>query len=318
MSAPLVSMIVPIHNHEAFAVETIESVCAQTHANLQIIVVDDGSTDNSLSIIREHFGERITLIPQANGGPSAAVNAGLKAAKGEYIGLLGGDDVCEPDRVLHQIEILQSTQHDIVFAPPTIIDTDGAVLPDSLVPVLYRKHEPGPSMFRQLFTNGNFLCAPSAMLRARTVQVLGLFHEGLIALQDYEYWIRACSRGLSLASFDHRVIRYRRHSQNLSSSLPVQATITECAYVLKRTLERALPEIVRAAFPHVLPPTLNACAPLTLFEKVLLLTSHPLHDVRQTGLLSAIELLDNEDERKAVAHHNVNLFQMLLSATHGR
>nr|WP_116370134.1 glycosyltransferase [Cupriavidus taiwanensis] len=318
MPNPLVSVIIPIHNHAAFAIETVASVLAQTYANLQVIIVDDGSTDDGSLRVSQHFGDRVHLIRQPNNGPSAAVNAGLAVARGDYIALLGGDDVCEQERIAHQVSILQSTVHDIIFAPPTMIDADGAVLPDADFPALYQKVEVnGPLLFRKLFIEGNFLCAPSAMMRRSVLNTIGNFHNGLIALQDYEYWLRAASRGLSLASFNHRVVRYRRHGGGLSTSLPGQVTQTECAYIMNRTLDNAMPSIVRAAFPHVLPPTLNVDARLTLFEKALLLLSHPVHDVKQAGVRCAIDLLEAPEERKTIVGQNVNLFRMLFNATSG-
>ncbi|WP_250479411.1 MULTISPECIES: glycosyltransferase [unclassified Caballeronia] len=315
MSMPQVSMIVPVYNHEAFAVETVNSVLAQTYPNLQIIIVDDGSTDDSYSIIAKSFGDAITLVRRVNGGPSAALNEGLKLAQGDYIALLGGDDVCEPDRVAHQIELFRATSNDIVFSSPTMIDSNGAILPDSSFPVLYREIPAGLNVFRELFITGNFFCAPSAMLKSSVVRQIGMFHEGLIALQDFEYWLRASGKGLKLSTFDHRVVRYRRHSNNLTSTLSTKTTVSEAAYILKRALDLARPEIVRASFPHILPYCAEQHTPLTLFEKVLLLMSHPLHDVRQIGSQLAIDLLDNEEEKEKLAGRDVNLFQMIFNAT---
>lgn len=315
MSMPQVSIIVPIYNHEAFAVETIDSVLAQTYPNLQIIVVDDGSTDESYSIVAERFGDAVTLVRRLNGGPSAAVNEGLKLAQGDYIGLLGGDDLCEPDRVAHQIELFRATSNDIVFSSPTIIDSNGEVLPDSLFPVLYRNFPQDLNVFRELFIAGNFFCAPSAMLKSSVVRQIGMFHEGLIALQDFEYWLRASGQGLKLGMFDHRVVRYRRHTSNLTGALSSKTTVSEAAYILKRTLDQARPEIVRGSFPHILPYCADSHTPLMLFEKVLMLMSHPLHDVRQMGSQLAIDLLDSEEEREKLNGRDINLFQMVLNAT---
>ena len=81
MSLP-VSVIVPIFNQGDYALRAIDSLCAQTYDNLQIIVVDDGSSDGSAKRVRQHFGAKITLLEQENAGPSAALNAGLRIAQG--------------------------------------------------------------------------------------------------------------------------------------------------------------------------------------------------------------------------------------------
>src|SRR5690606_36477927 len=99
MRDQLVTVIVPIFNQAKLGVEAVRSVCSQTYKNLQVIVVDDGSTDHSGDTMEKSFGGSITLLRQKNLGPSAAINAGLRVAQGEFICLMGGDDICAPERV---------------------------------------------------------------------------------------------------------------------------------------------------------------------------------------------------------------------------
>jgi len=82
MPLPLVSVVIPIFNQAKFVVETVGSAVRQTYRNLQVIVVDDGSTDNGPELLEAEFGEQIVLLRQKNAGPSAAINTGLAAATG--------------------------------------------------------------------------------------------------------------------------------------------------------------------------------------------------------------------------------------------
>ena len=95
---PLISVIVPVYNLEAYIQHTLDSLFAQTHKDLEVITVDDGSTDDSLRILKEYANHepRLCVIHQANGGVSAARNAGLAVATGDYIGFCDGDDEVEP------------------------------------------------------------------------------------------------------------------------------------------------------------------------------------------------------------------------------
>ncbi|GJH09277.1 glycosyltransferase family 2 protein [Caballeronia novacaledonica] len=315
MSDPLVSVIVPIYNHAAYVLETVGSVVSQTHPRLQIIVIDDGSTDDGALLVREHFGSRVQLYTQANGGPGSAVNAAFKRVDGDYIAFLGGDDVCEPQRIAHQLAFLRAAVHDLVFAKPQMIDMTGKPLPDSEVPVLYVDQEPGPEMYRRMFLGGNFLCGPSAMMRSEVLAALGGFHEGLVGLQDFDYWLRACGKGMSLGVDAERVVRYRRHPGNLSGTSSMAALASETAYMLKRSLDEALPRVVRAAFPHVFPPRLDMDTPLSAYEKSLLLLAHPLKEVQAVGLGYALDIAESGNVAELGGGPDLNMFHFLMNTT---
>ena len=102
----LVSVVIPAYNAQATLGETLRSVLAQTHRHLEIVVVDDGSTDGTWQLMQE-FDAAIRTVRQPNAGLAAARNAGLVAAQGDFIALLDADDLCEPERIAVQIRYLQ-------------------------------------------------------------------------------------------------------------------------------------------------------------------------------------------------------------------
>lgn len=293
MSSTLVTIIIPIFNQARFVLETIGSAVRQTHKNTEIVVIDDGSTDEGAELLRREFGNLITLIQQRNAGPSAAINAGLAAARGDFIALLGGDDLCIEERIAIQLEIMGATAHDIIFSKPQLIDDHGRRMADNTFPVFFKDVE--PRLLRTLLVEGNFLCASSALMRRRVVEKIGLFHPGLIQLQDYEYWLRAAASGLSLAEFEPRIVKYRRHATNLSAQRSSFASIAETIPIMKSILDRGLPVELRAAFPHLFEPVENDALPLTHFDKVLLLLSHPRDEVRMIGIEYATALFKDTD-----------------------
>ena len=103
MDSPLVSIIIPVYNSEKYLAETITSAISQTWNNKEIIIIDDGSTDNSLTIAESFANEHIKIFSQPNKGASAARNKGLHEAKGDYIQFLDGDDLLMPNKIEVQL-----------------------------------------------------------------------------------------------------------------------------------------------------------------------------------------------------------------------
>jgi glycosyltransferase involved in cell wall biosynthesis len=115
-----------VFNGERFIREAVESCLNQTHDNLELIIIDDGSTDSSLEIINSFQDERIKLlINKSNKGQSFSRNWGIKEAKGEYIAIMDSDDVAYPDRIKKQLDYLKAKDAEICFTWADIIDEDG-------------------------------------------------------------------------------------------------------------------------------------------------------------------------------------------------
>ena len=309
----LVSVVIPVFNQKSFIVECIASVVEQDYANIQIIVIDDGSSDGSAELARKKFGNRIELIQQRNLGPSAAINAGLRIASGDYIALLGGDDISMVDRISHQVEIMSSSRHDIIFSKPFIIDGAGNRLRDSSFPVFYQESGDTAYLLHKLFFGGNFFCAPSAMLRKKVVDQIGMFHCGLIQLQDYEYWLRALVSGFSLALYEYRVVYYRRHYGNLSTELRSSASTSEIPYILQRILNEGTPSILRQVFQHMLKPEASMDTPLSEIEKNFLLMAHSLPEVRSAAVTHLLNNVESDASFKNAEKYGFNQFRYLYN-----
>lgn len=121
-TAPLISVIIPAYNAAPYIAEALRSVLAQTHANLDIIVLDDGSKDDTAAIARAIGDPRIRVVSQPNGGVSAARNKGLELARGEFIGFHDADDGMEPTNLEEKLNALLSTQVDWVFGDLILCD----------------------------------------------------------------------------------------------------------------------------------------------------------------------------------------------------
>ncbi len=124
-SSRLVSVVIPSYNHERYILTAVTSVLAQTYDNFELIVVDDGSSDNSVDLISQVKDPRIKIITQENCGAHNAINRGLEIAKGEFLAILNSDDVFHPDRLKLCLEQICETGSDLVASWLEVIDQDG-------------------------------------------------------------------------------------------------------------------------------------------------------------------------------------------------
>lgn len=310
--ASLVSFVITSYNQLKYVDYSIRSCLSQTLSPLEIIFVDDGSVDGTSDYIDVRYGSSVRLITQGNSGPSACINAGLLAARGEYIALLGADDVNSSTRLENQLFELQHRGLDILFSTPLLIDAVGDLLDDKIEPVFYGKT--GQVSFKFLVESGNYLCGPSAFMRRNVIDHIGLFRNGLLHLQDYEYWLRAIVSGLSLALSDSRQVYYRRHSSSLSRRAKSLASSAEMAIVVNWIIDdpRSTP-FLRNWFSELLVPSVSSLKPLSLFEKTIFLFSHGNDLVRASAFNRAVELLEDPNEKASLSAKGLDLVQFLLS-----
>ena len=125
MNAPLVSVILPVYNCEKYIKQSIQSILSQTYKNLELIVINDGSTDGTLNTIRSLNDERIVLISQRNMGLPSALNEGLKIARGEFIARQDADDVSLSERIEYELKfLLENPDYGLVGCPANFIYED--------------------------------------------------------------------------------------------------------------------------------------------------------------------------------------------------
>lgn len=284
--ADLVSILIPAYNQERFIAQAVDSALKQTHRELEVIVIDDGSTDGTTAVVDTFNDQRLRCIRQKNGGPSTALNTGIRASSGAFLAILGGDDLCFPQRIEAQLRALEEKKLDAVFCKPTLIDKDGATLPENVESVFYDVpviSDPS-AHFRKLFYDRNYFCAPSKCFRRDVIDRIGLFHEGLVQLQDYDYIIRMTGSGMNILILDEPLIAYRRHAENLSGSPRMVAVYRELAFVYRHFLEGATSSVMRRAFADILDPTPDLDRPLTPDDNGFIYLSHSDSSVRSNAI----------------------------------
>lgn len=211
---PLVSVIIPVHNAEGFVAQTLESVAAQTYADHEVIVVDDGSVDASTSAIQPFLSDpRFKLISQPNAGISAARNTAIHASKGEWIALLDHDDLWLPEKLQSQAQIAaEHPEAGMIFANAELFSEDGIIgryYPD-------RAAYPKPDLLEHLLEENPF-CAGTMMIRRKCLDKYGPFDETLPGVDDYEMWLRLAMNGVTAAGTDEVLHRQRIHQKSFSA-----------------------------------------------------------------------------------------------------
>ena len=203
-----VSVIVPVFNAELYITETIQSALAQTHADLEVIVVDDGSTDGTIERLRA-FDGRVEIHRQPNGGVAAARNRGARVASGEWLAFLDADDIWLPTKVQRQ---LACSRGPMVYTDRYNIGARGE-LPEiqSLVTPMH-----DGDLFLPLLLEGNFITASSVLLRRDVFDEVGGFFEELRGTEDWDLWVRIAAAGHTINIVREPLLQYRFHSRGIS------------------------------------------------------------------------------------------------------
>ena len=199
---PKVSVIVPCYNNEKHIEETLISVKKQTYPNVEIIVVNDGSTDNSIEIINKNSFD-VKIINQENHGPSHARNRGSEISSGKYLLFVDGDDIIDPSYISKCVDILESNETvNIVYTKSNYFDA-------------INKEWKLPEMKLPDFLISN--CIPvTAMIRKLVFEEVGRFDENLRYIEDWELWIRIVKKYGGVHCIPEKLFFYRKSNNNKS------------------------------------------------------------------------------------------------------
>lgn len=215
MSLPRVSIICLCYNHERFLKEALDSALAQTYPNLELIVVDDSSTDNSPTIISEYCSQfpQIRYISTGqNVGNTKAFNIGWRASEGEFIIDFATDDVLLPDRVMKQVNhfLALDKSYGVVYSDAAYIDDQSRFL--YLHSQKYKPATDG-NVFREVLKR-YFICPPTMMLRREVLEQLNGYDEAL-AYEDFDFWVRS-ARNWNYSYLPEVTTKRRLHHNSLS------------------------------------------------------------------------------------------------------
>lgn len=252
--APRVSVFIPCHNYAAYVGQAIESVLAQSLAgpDLEVIVVDDASTDASWAVIEKYFAQGVIGIRhERNQGHIRTYHDGMERSRGEYIVLLSADDLAiDRDALRDQARLLDDhPEAGIAYADFVVIDEAGRKLAERAIsaPQVMR----GAQGFRRLLFD-NFVQHSGTMVRRAFFVETGGYDERLFHSVDWELWLRVAARA-DLAHVDRPLYAYRVHAANMHSTLGYAKSMAEVMRVLEIASAYGPPDargLLSRAFAH--------------------------------------------------------------------
>lgn len=217
---PLVSVIVPTFNRAHVLPRAIACVLGQTCRDVELLIVDDGSTDGTEALLASYTDARVRYLRQTeNRGASAARNVGLRAARGRFVALLDSDDEWLPEKLALQLAVFagRGAETGLVYTGVERIDTDGSS-------TVQRPRLRGNVYRELLWHNAIHGGGSNVMLRRNVVATAGFFHEALQAIEDYEYWLRV-TRFFDVEFVDAPLVRYHDRRDAGRRSLALKANL---------------------------------------------------------------------------------------------
>ena len=215
---PLVSVVIPCYNHEKYVKECISSVIDQDYRNIELIIIDDGSTDNSVEKIKELIDVceqrfvRFEFRVRPNCGLCETLNEGIEWSRGEFYSTIASDDILKSKKTSIQVEYLINKPSCVaVFGNVDIISSEGDLLRS--VNTSLNSYE-----FNDIFFHRHRLPAPTQMIRLDALRKTGGYPAGL-AIEDFYMWLKLSNSGGSLDKLETSLASYRRHEGNMSGQL---------------------------------------------------------------------------------------------------
>ena len=208
-------MIIPIYNGEQYVAKAINSVLAQTYQNIEILLINDGSSDGSKAVILDYINlPNVVYREQSNGGVAAARNIGLRAARGELIAFLDQDDVWMPQKIELQAQYMQThPKIGLVHANIEYIDEHSQ-------PIEKRRSEwqtnASGLCFEEMFKE-NGIAVLTVCIRRKVCIEIGYFREDVSGVDDYDYWLRV-AYSHQIGHINQVLAHYRLHTHNESQN----------------------------------------------------------------------------------------------------
>lgn len=243
MTKTLVSVVMPAYNHERYIAAAIESVLGQTWTNLELIVIDDASSDRTWEVVSGYADSRIRASRHGtNQGAYITLNEALSMARGEFVAIINSDDIFAPARIAACLEALRHTGADLVGSDIVLIDATGD-------PLLEHWWVRAFSDLKRVWTetgdwhatmlHGNvFMTTSNCIFRRSWLEAVGDFRD-LRYVLDYEWLLRGLIKDRRLAWLDAPLLHYRLHESNTISERPLAANL-ECAAMLRALVPQLL------------------------------------------------------------------------------
>jgi len=247
--SPIVSVVMPAYNHERFVGVAVDSVLNQTFPDLELIVIDDGSTDRTGEIVRARADKRIRYYHQDNQDAFNALNRGMDLSNGAYISIINSDDVYAVDRLQRLVALQRDSSAACIFTDVTPIDDNGESLGDQQHPwtVWHERNRnyylEGKDLYNG-FLHGNYMVTTSNLFMTRALyETVGEFCS-LRYLHDYDYIFRIllAAEESTIYLHDEKLLSYRIHGANTLSAAAITGREQDRQLIRKYLIAQCPPE----------------------------------------------------------------------------
>jgi glycosyltransferase involved in cell wall biosynthesis len=325
-SVPAVTVIMPSYNHARFIAMAIKSVLNQTFSNFELIVVDDGSSDDSVEIVKTFEDPRIRAVfLEKNEGGAATLNKGVSLARGDYIALCNSDDCWVQNKLDVQLSIFKEQSNLVAtFSDVIWIDDQGTPLDKSRLSfstrLFRRENRSRHEWLHDLIVNGNCLCHPSIMIRREALNCTGPYDNRFRQLPDFQKWIALVQFGEIFVS-PEQLVKFRIHDSNTSAVKPDtgRRDANEFRLIIRSAFFNMSAENFSASFGLKSPPLVSETH--LKIEKALFLISYKgrlEYIFREAGLDLMYELLASDEARFLLSSkygYDINSFYSDMGAS---
>ena len=299
-NSPLVTIVMIAYNEARYLREIMPSVLAQTYADFEVVLIDNGSTDETPEVVAGFSDPRIRAFRNENLGLSLGYNVGVEKARGKWIALSNCDDLWYPRKLEKQVEAMKNERVGVVFSQVDLIADNDAPVPEEVAnrfPFSFENLSCA-KMYEKFFFNSNFMCAPTAVIRKDLLDARP-FDAMLIQLQDFDMWVNLTQK-VEFAIVQEKLLGYRVRvdGSNLSLSTKNRSRVLlELSVVYRRFFEDVDIEFFREAFRiHLRNPEFKGQIAFE-FEKAFLYLKMEEPSIRAIGLERLYALMSDKESR---------------------
>jgi glycosyltransferase involved in cell wall biosynthesis len=214
---PLISILLPVYNAEKYLKESIESILHQTYKNLELIIINDGSIDDSKNIIKSYNDQRIIYIENKNNkGLIHSLNEGIEISKGEYIARMDSDDISFPERIEYQLQFLIENPTIGIVGTHAVFFTESSDKPIKNWNLDLKTNQ--PSEIRNTLKWENCIIHPSICMRKSIAKDL-LYDETQKNYEDYDLWLRASAMNIEIGKINQPLLYYRVQPNSITQKM---------------------------------------------------------------------------------------------------
>lgn len=256
---PKISVILPVYNQEKFIKEAIESILNQSYSNFELIIINDGSTDNSEKIITSFKDKRIKIIKNnINHGLTKALNLGMKNAKGEFIARMDGDDISYANRFKLQLKAFEKDGNVyLIGGQACVISINSKKLKNTRMPTRYQD-------LKKVVIKYNPFIHPTVMFKKILINKIGYFNENYRYAQDYDFVLRAINN-FKCINLKEPILALRLNSNSISASKHQKQQLTAVAIRLNAIINYKYPMY---SLLFLVKPFVSALIPYNLKKRI--------------------------------------------------